>query len=239
MLSGLGPSDQLEAAGVDVIANMQGVGQNLRDHPSVAVRWRAEDDFPMPDVEVGPQKVALRYTARGSELRNDMITVMRWSSPNREFLMSAGLYLAKASGELRLSSNDSHQQPDLDYHLLDHPYDLSRMRDAVRMQIEFGKHPAYKGILKELIDPMPNNMDSDEALDKWLLSNASTMHHVSCTARMGAASDPMAVVNQYGQVHGIRGLRIADLSIMPDCPRANTNSPAIMIGERIADFMKN
>jgi choline dehydrogenase-like flavoprotein len=56
---------------------------------------------------------------------------------------------------------------------------------------------------------------------------------------MGAASDPMAVVNQYGQVHGIAGLRVADLSIMPDCPRANTNSPAIMIGERIADFMKN
>ena len=239
MLSGVGPSEQLEAAGVDVIADMRGVGQNLRDHPSVAVRWRAEDDFPMPDVEVGPQKVALRYTARGSELRNDMIAVMRWSSPNREYLMSAGLYLAKASGELRLSSNNSHQQPDLDYHLLDHPYDLSRMRDGVRMQIEFGKHPAYKGILKELTDPMPNDLESDEALDRWLLSRASTMHHVSCTARMGAASDPMAVVNQYGQVHGIDGLRVADLSIMPDCPRANTNSPAMMIGERIADFMKN
>ena len=153
--------------------------------------------------------------------------------------MSAGLYLAKASGELRLASGDSHRQPELDYHLLDHPYDLSRMRDAVHMQIEFGKHSAYRGILKELIDPMPNDLESNESLDKWLLSRASTMHHVSCTARMGAASDPMAVVSQYGQVHGIEGLRVADLSIMPDCPRANTNSPAIMIGERIADFMKN
>ncbi len=239
MLSGLGPSEQLEAIGVDVIADIRGVGQNLRDHPSVHVRWRAEDDFQMPDEEVGPQKVALRYTARESELRNDMITVMRWSSPNREFLMSAGLYLAKASGELRLASGNSHRQPELNYHLLDHPYDLSRMRDAVHMQIEFGKHSAYSGILKELIDPMPNDLESNESLDKWLLSRASTMHHVSCTARMGAASDPMAVVSQYGQVHGIEGLRVADLSIMPDCPRANTNSPAIMIGERIADFMKN
>ena len=94
MLSGLGRREQLEAVGIEVIADMRGVGQNLRDHPSAHVRWRAEDDFPMPDVEVGPQKVALRYTARDSELRNDMIAVMRWNSTNREFLMSVGLYLA-------------------------------------------------------------------------------------------------------------------------------------------------
>ena len=152
--------------------------------------------------------------------------------------MSAGLYLAKAAGEMRLVSADSDVQPELDYHLLDHPYDLSRMRDAVRMHIEFGKHPAYHGILKELIDPLPTDLDCDESLDHWLLFNAHTMHHISCTAQMGVESNPMAVVNQYGQVHGIKGLRVADLSIMPDCPRANTNSPAMTIGEKIADFMK-
>jgi choline dehydrogenase len=237
MLSGLGRKEQLEAVGVEVIADMRGVGQNLRDHPSAAVRWHAEDDFLMPDVDAGPQKTALRYTAQGSESRNDMITVMRWSSPLREFIMSAGLYLAKAAGELRLVSSDSHTQPELDYHLLDHPYDRERMRAGVRMQIELGEHPAYKGILKELKDPLAADLESDEALDNWLLSNTSTMHHISCTARMGADDDPMSVVNQYGQVHGIEGLRVADLSILPDCPRANTNSPAMMIGERVADFM--
>jgi len=60
---------------------------------------------------------------------------------------------------------------------------------------------------------------------------------VSCTAKMGPDSDPMAVVDQYGRVKGVDGLRVCDLSIMPDCPRANTNSPAMMIGERIAEFM--
>jgi choline dehydrogenase len=95
MLSGIGPKDQLEAAGIDVSQDLPGVGQNLRDHPSVNVRWRAEDNFPMPDLEVGPQKVALRYTARGSEDRNDMIAVMRWSSAQREFLMTAGQYLQR------------------------------------------------------------------------------------------------------------------------------------------------
>ena len=239
MLSGVGPKDQLEAAGIDVRLDSPGVGQNLRDHPGVNVRWRADDRFPMPNLEIGPQKVALRYTARGSEDRNDMITVMRWNSERREFLMTAGLYLAKASGELRLDSRDPFQQPILDYHLLDHPDDLSRMRDAVQMQIEFGKHRAYDGILKALTDPLQADLESDDALDNWLLANASTMHHVSCTTRMGPSSDPMAVVDQYGQVHGIDGLRIADISIMPDCPRANTNAPAIMIGERMADFMSD
>ncbi|MDA0596419.1 MAG: GMC family oxidoreductase N-terminal domain-containing protein [Chloroflexi bacterium] len=239
MLSGLGRREQLEAVGIEVIADMRGVGQNLRDHPSAHVRWRAEDDFPMPDVEVGPQKVALRYTARDSEFRNDMIAVMRWDSTNREFLMSVGLYLAKASGEMRLVSSDSHVQPELDYHLLDHPYDLERMRAGVRMHLEFGEHSAYKGILKEVIDPLPADLESDQTLDNWLLRSAATMHHISCTARMGDESDPMAVVDQYGRVHGIEGLRVCDLSIMPDCPRANTNSPAMTIGERIADFMKS
>ena len=56
---------------------------------------------------------------------------------------------------------------------------------------------------------------------------------------MGPDSDPMAVVSQHGQVHGIEGLRVADASIMPDCIRANTNLTTIMIGERIADWMKN
>ncbi|HIF71909.1 MAG TPA: mycofactocin system GMC family oxidoreductase MftG [Dehalococcoidia bacterium] len=237
MLSGLGRKEQLEAVGVELVADMRGVGQNLRDHPSVAVRWHAEEDFPMPDVDTGPQKTALRYTAHGSELRNDMITVMRWNSPLREFMMSAGLYLAKASGKIRLVSGDSHVQPELDYHLLDHPYDLERLRAGVRMQIELGKHPAYKGILKDLKDPLPEHLDSDEALNEWMLSRVSTMHHISCTAKMGPETDPMSVVNQYGQVHGIQGLRVADISIMPDCPRANTNAPAMMIGERIAEFM--
>ena len=55
---------------------------------------------------------------------------------------------------------------------------------------------------------------------------------------MGVDSDHMAVVNQYGRVRGIEGLRVADASIMPDCIRANTNATTIMIGERVSDFIK-
>ena len=56
---------------------------------------------------------------------------------------------------------------------------------------------------------------------------------------MGPSSDPLSVVNQYGKVHGIEGLRIADASILPNCPRANTNVPTMMIGEKISEFIAN
>ena len=87
---------------------------------------------------------------------------------------------------------------------------------------------------------MPTDADlaSDEALDDWLMRNLGTSHHVSGTCKMGPASDPMAVVSQYGRVHGLEGLWVADASIMPDCIRANTNATTIMIGERVADFIK-
>ena len=69
------------------------------------------------------------------------------------------------------------------------------------------------------------------------MRRATTSHHSSGTCKMGPASDSMAVVDQYGRVHGIDGLRVADASIMPDCIRANTNATTMVIGERIADLI--
>ena len=67
-----------------------------------------------------------------------------------------------------------------------------------------------------------------------MMRTARTMHHVSCTCKMGPESDPMAVVDQFGRVRGVEGLRVVDASIMPDCPRANTNVTTMMIAERVA-----
>ena len=62
--------------------------------------------------------------------------------------------------------------------------------------------------------------------------------HISCTCKMGPPNDPMAVVDQYGKVHGLQNLRVVDASIMPDCVRANTNVTTMMIGEHISDFIR-
>ena len=83
------------------------------------------------------------------------------------------------------------------------------------------------------------DLESDSSLEEWLLANVRPNHHISGTCKMGPASDPLAVVDQFGRVHGLEGLRVADASIMPDCIRANTNATTMAIGERIADFVKN
>jgi choline dehydrogenase-like flavoprotein len=95
----------------------------------------------------------------------------------------------------------------------------------------------WQDILRERVAPTDADLASDAALDAWLMSNIGTSHHISGTCKMGPGTDPLAVVDQHGRVHGIENLRVADASIMPDCIRANTNATTIMIGERMADFL--
>src|SRR5690606_24527254 len=100
------------------------------------------------------------------------------------------------------------------------------------------EHPAFQSIVTHRIAPTDADLATDEALDKWMLANVSTAHHLAGTCKMGPASDPMAVVDQYGRVRGLSGVRVVDASIMPDVVRANTNATIIMMAERIADWIK-
>jgi choline dehydrogenase len=238
MLSGIGPADQLAEHGISMVKDVPGVGQNLRDHPTVHVSWRAQPDVPAPPQEVGPQKVALRYTAPGSDIKNDMIKVMRFRKIDRLLVMSVSLYLALGKGELKLQSPDPDVQPSLDYNYLQEPEDRRRLREGVRLCLELVDMKEFEKIVGERVNPDDAALASDNALDEWLMRSVSTMHHISCTAKMGPDSDPMAVVDQHGRVKGVQSLRVVDGSIMPDCTRANTNVPIMMMAERIADFIK-
>jgi len=99
------------------------------------------------------------------------------------------------------------------------------------------EHDDYKPIVKQMLEPQPADLVSDDTLDFWLKRNVTTTQHISGTCKMGPDSDSMAVVDQQGNVKGLQGLRVADASIMPDCIRANTNCTTIMIGERVADWI--
>jgi choline dehydrogenase len=248
LLSGVGPAAQLRSVGVDVRHDLPGVGQNLRDHPSATVLLRVAGE--RPDVQAPAIQVGLRYTVEGSYLRNDMqITPILMTSEHRpvhvpipdddNYLgISCSLQLALSAGELRLTSADPHVPPMLDYRYLTHPFDRERMRQAIRLAVNLIADPAFKDLVVERVLPTATDLASDDALDDWLMRNLGTSHHVSATCKMGPASDPMAVVDQYGRVHGLESLWVADASIMPDCIRANTNATTIMIGERVADFIK-
>ena len=112
------------------------------------------------------------------------------------------------------------------------------MREGVFISMELAEHPAFADIVADLVEPAEADLTSDAALDDWMRREVRTSHHVSATCKMGPSSDSMAVVDQYGRVHGLDRLRVADASIMPDCIRANTNVTSLTIGERISDFMR-
>ena len=248
MLSGVGPADHLRSLGISVVHNLPGVGQNLRDHPIVPITWRTKPSFNLDGFAPRGQ-FCLRYTAEGSHLRNDMIVIMTSYATERinrggdrmeplGIRMSVSIYLAVGSGELRLTSTDPHEQPFLDYNYLQEDFDVRRLREGVRMCVELGNHADFKDIIEELVEPTAADLESDEALEDWMMREVSTAQHISCTCKMGPSSDPMAVVDQYGRVYGLEGLRVADASVMPDCVRANTNVTTMMIGERISDFIR-
>ena len=246
MLSGIGPEDHLNSHGIPVVANLPGVGENLRDHPQVQLTWRTRPGFTQDPIAPRIQ-VALQYTAEGSDLRNDMfIHPMSFAVTSGIYTVSSSeqpgigmiiaLYLAKGSGTVRLNSSDPADHPSIDLNYLTEEFDRKRFREAVGICVKLSKQSAFGDIVEELEDPSPSDLESDDALDSWLLRSVRTSHHASGTCKMGPASDPMAVVDPELRVHGIEGLRVADASIMPDCIRANTNVTTIAIGEKAADM---
>lgn len=249
MLSGVGPSDHLKSLGIEVLADLPGVGLNLRDHPAVPVSWKTVEDFQPEDI-VHWHQVILRYSAQGSDLRNDMIIYPAYVDAEdfigaRSFLASGGtllfrptVNLALGSGELKLTSKAPDVQPFIDYNLFGDEFDLGRMREAVRLSVEIGEHDGFGDIIEHRIQPTDADLASDDALDDWILHQATTGHHVSSTCKMGPLSDPLAVVDRYGKVYGLDQLRVVDASIMPDSVRANINATVMMIAERIAEVIR-
>jgi len=248
MLSGIGPASHLRSLRIPVAHDLPGVGQNLRDHPSLFLTFHAYGE--PPDVLAPAIQVGLRYTVEGSYLRNDMqLSPLLMTSEHRpanaqfnsdenHFGLSIGLQLALGAGEVRLTSRDPHIQPHLDYRYLEAPFDRERMRKAVRLAVQLSEAPAFRDVIIGRVSPTDADLASDEALDNWMLRNVMTQHHSSGTCKMGPESDPTAVVDQYCRVHGLEGLRVVDASVMPDVIRANTNSTTIMIAERVADWIR-
>ena len=247
MLSGVGPAAHLADMGIPLVHDLPGVGQNLRDHPIVWVTWKTKEGFPLDGLAPRNQLV-LRYTAEGSDLRNDMIVIFQSFATERVnrgggrmeplgIRAVVALYLALGAGELKLTSTDPSVQPFLNYNYFAEEFDRQRMREGVHLVMKLGEDDAFKDIIESRIEPLDSDLESDDALDDWMMREATTGHHISGTCKMGPSSDAMAVVDQHGSVHGIEGLRVVDASVMPDCIRANTNVTTMMIGERMADFI--
>ena len=245
LLSGIGPARDLEALGLPVHADLPGVGGNLRCHAQCGLNLEAEPAF-RGTGEEPPLQMACRYTAAGSDLRNDMFLHPGSAAPRGGYYVDGevvgfnlvtSIYLAAGAGSLRLASTDPGGQPLLDYDYLGERADLDRMREGVRILLDILDHEAFRRITRGPLNISPSDTASDAALDDWMRRVVATSHHVSGTCKMGPDSDPAAVVDECGRVKGVEGLRVADAAIMHDCIRANTNLTTMMIAERLAELM--
>ena len=255
MLSGIGPARHLEVLDIPVTLDSPGVGQNLKDHPKLYVTWRIREGYSRGDA---PDRggATLRFTAPGSEYRNDLYVSMSAFVPPRVKTlkvpddvetaaarpnlaeMMVALLRPDSRGELKLTSAGPNDQPWLDYNYLSEPFDRERLRHGVRQALQLARHEELRELLGDRLEPRDPDLASDEALDAWMLREAVTFSHISGTCRMGPSSDPMAVVDQHGRVHGVEGLRVVDASIMPDLVSAPINPAVLMIGEKIADQLR-
>ena len=243
MLSGIGPKDQLDEYGIDVLQDTPGVGANLRNHPISPISFRVKEGVKLQPDASGV-RIALRYTAKGSDDSNDMM--MTTSSlfspftgemlPDRIGRISCVIELPAGAGFVRLNSADPAVQPKFDYRYFSHPEDMRRMRDGIRLAVKMLETDAYKDVSDGRVTPTEEILTDDDALDLWIRQTVGSARHVSSTCKIGPDSDPMAVVDQQCRVKGFQGLWIADSSVMPQVPRANANATAIMIGERVADW---
>ena len=241
MLSGIGPADHLRSVGVEPVHDLPGVGQSMKNHPSVSIVYRSHPDHHLaPDAP--RNQVGLRFTANSSTERNDIQVQPTTSYPeSREapnIRVGCRLEYPYSEGQLTLTSADVGVQPHLDFRFLTDPRDTERFRDAVRRTVAIFEHPAFADLLAERLSPTDADLADDDSLDAWLQQNAGIAGHTSVTCKMGPASDPMAVVDQYCNVHGLRNLRVIDAAVMPDIVRANTNATIIMMAERAADFIR-
>ncbi len=261
LLSGVGPAGQLEKFGIPIIQDMPGVGQNLKDHPKVYVTWEVGAGLAGPSNR-GAGSATLRLTAPGSHLRNDLsvsfsamvVPRVKGTTPVsgddgsrsggadsaiRHVEMMVALLLPESCGELTLTSPDHRVQPAMHYNYLAEPFDRERLRAGIHLALDLSARDELAPLVGPRIEPADRDLASDDALDQWLLREATTFSHISCTCKMGPSGDALAVVDQYGKVHGLEGLRIVDASIMPDLVRAPINPAVIMVAERIADFIRS
>jgi choline dehydrogenase len=154
------------------------------------------------------------------------------------FMMCPTLQRPRSTGRVRLASSDLNVQPRIDINLLAEEQDMAKMMDGVRRAWALLHSEPIASLTQTVVRPDEDTVNDNEKLQEYLRASVSHLVHPVGTCKMGPADDPMAVVDQYGRVHGLDGLRVADAAIMPNVPRANTNLSAIMIGERVADFIR-
>lgn len=140
-------------------------------------------------------------------------------------------------GHITVAGADPLAAPRIEQNFLASGRDRERVRDSVRIARELLRQPALGGFVAAEVLP-GQAVEDGEALDAFIRRTAITVHHPGGTCRMGADSDPLAVVDGRMRCLGLRGLRVVDASVMPDLTSGNINAPVLMLAERAADWIR-
>lgn len=264
-LSGIGPADDLKALGIDVAYDQPGVGANLQDHLDLYAICEVTgphtyDRFAKPHLSVlaglqylltrkGPVASSLfetggfwyaDETARSPDIQLHLglgtgIEAGVEAMPNGGVTLNACHLRPRSRGSVRLRSDNPADMPLIDPNYLSDPYDREMSIRGLKLVQRILAQDALKPYI--LAERLPGpDVRTDEDYFNFICSHSKTSHHCAGTCRMG--SDPDAVLDPRLRFNGIDGLRVADASVMPTVNSSNTNAPAIMIGEKAADMIK-
>jgi choline dehydrogenase len=260
--SGIGPADFLRSVGVEAVADLPAVGENLMEHPIAYVTHElAPGNVGMFDAEEPKYALKWMLTRRGklasnfAETGGHIRTDPSMPAPNFQVLFGAGFfyehglvswdapagviglsYVAPRSrGTVRIRSADPTRKPAVTLNMLSEQSELDEMIDAVERAREIAATGPARAVLAGEITPGPS-VSTREEIAAWIRATCQHTYHPACSARIGSPQD--GVVDPELRVHGIERLRIADCSVMPTVTRGNTHAPAVMIGERCAELVR-
>jgi choline dehydrogenase len=248
MLSGIGPAEHLREIGVDVRVDSPGVGANLDDHVEGLVFWES----PQPMVTTSTQwwEIGLMSTSEPGLDRPDLMmhygsvpfdmNTARWGYPTTEngFCLTPNVTQGRSRGTVRLRSLDFRDRPKVDPRYFTDPegYDERIMLTGLRLARTIAEQaPLRAGSPGNW--PGPDATTDDELLD-YVHETHNTVYHPAATARMGSATDPMAVLDPELRVKGVSRLRVVDASAMPKLPAVNPNITVMTMAEKCADLIR-
>ncbi|WP_078577970.1 choline dehydrogenase [Salipaludibacillus agaradhaerens] len=266
-LSGVGDAEHLRSLGINPVVDLPGVGENLQDHleayiqyscpkpvseqpnlnklrmPWIGLQWllgrkgpaatnhfegggfvRSNEDVKYPNLMFHFLPVAVRYDGQKADTAHG-------------FQVHVGPMYSDARGSLKIRSKNPKEHPSMVYNYLSTEQDRREWIEAVRISREIMSQPAMAPYNSGEISPGSSVKTDEEILD-WVAKDAETALHPSCTAKMGPASDPMAVVDpETMKVHGLENVRVADASAMPYVTNGNIHAPVLMLAEKAADLI--
>ncbi|SKA93614.1 choline dehydrogenase [Thiothrix eikelboomii] len=264
-VSGIGPAAVLQAAGVSVVHDLPGVGENLQDHLEFYFQFRCKQPItlngqldPWHKFLIGARWL-LKRDGLGATNHFESCAFIRskagieWPDIQYHFLPAAMRYdgrsafdghgfqvhvghnKPKSRGRIQIRSADVREAPSILFNYLQDQADIEGFRACVRLTRNIIGQPAFDPYRDSEIQP-GEQVQTDEEIDAFVRANGESAYHPSCACRMG--TDALAVVDPTTRVHGIEGLRVVDSSIFPTITNGNLNSPTIMLAERAADLIK-